>query len=323
MKALVALAMAIAAPLASAQPFPAKPMRIISTTSPGGVNDTICRAYAGQLSQALGQPVVVENRPGAGSIIGMLTLARSAPDGYTVAITTGEPLVYNPLLYTKLPYDPDNDFASVSQLSRGAGGGIIIGGASLPASTLGEVVSYAKANPGKLNFATWGAGSLPAIYAAWINRQNGIDVQAVPYKGAAPSIAALLSGEAHLTYQSLGFVLPQIKAGKLKPIAIVGSTRSSLLPQVSTLAEQNSDPGMESFFGLFAPGATPVDIVARLSAEYAKATHAPAVQKMWTSLTMQPVGSTPGQLLATVKAERANAAKVFAALGFQPTPAPQ
>src|SRR3954466_16428789 len=246
--------------LSQAQQFPSKPIRIISTTSPGGVNDTICRAYASVIAQAVGQNVVVENRPGGGSIIGMQALAASAPDGYTVAITTTEPLVYNPLLYTKLPYDADRDFIPVSQLSQGGAGGIIIGSANLPAGNFREVIAYAKANPGKLNFATWGAGSIPAIYAAWINRQNGVDIQPIAYKGAVPSIASLLAGDVQLTYQSLGFVLPNIRAGKLKAIAIAGEKRSPLLPDVAALGEVNSDPGIESKFGVYAPGKTPGEI---------------------------------------------------------------
>jgi tripartite-type tricarboxylate transporter receptor subunit TctC len=320
--AILPFAALLLAPL-HAQQFPSKPIRIISTTSAGGVNDTICRAYAASISQAVGQNVIVENRPGGGSIIGMQALAASAPDGYTVAITTTEPLVYNPLLYTKLPYDPDRDFVAVSQISRGGAGAVIIGSANLPASNFREVIAYAKANPGKLNFATWGAGSLPAIYAAWINRQNGTDIQPIAYKGAVPSIASLLSGEVHLTYQSLGFVLPNIRAGKLKAIAIAGDKRSALLPEVAALGEFNSDPGIESMFGVFAHGRTPPEIVSRLNAEFVRATATPTVQKMWTAITMEPVGSSPAEFSEAIRVARANAARVFKALDIRPSAAPE
>jgi tripartite-type tricarboxylate transporter receptor subunit TctC len=319
----IAVAAALALPsFVHAQAFPAKPMRIISTTSPGGVNDTICRAYAAAISQAVGQSVVVENRPGGGSIIGMQALAAAAPDGYTVAITTTEPLVYNPLLYVKLPYDPDRDFIPVSQLSLGRAGGVIIGSAKLPANNFREVIEYAKANPGKLNFATWGAGSLPAIYAGWINHANGVDIEPIAYKGAVPSISALLAGDVQLTYQSLGFVLPHIKAGKLKAIAIVGEKRSTLLPDVAALGEFKSDPGIESMFGVYAPGRTPAEIVSRLNAEYVKATGTPTVQKMWANLTMEPVGSTPAEFAERLRGARATATRVFKTLDIRPAAAP-
>ena len=181
-----------------AQQYPVKPIRIISTTTAGRVNDTICRAYAAVISQASGQNVIVENRPG--------------------------------------------------------GGRIIIGSANLPANNFREVIAFAEANHCKHNFATWGSGSIPAIYAAWTNRQNDVDIQPIAYKGAVPSIGALLSGEVYLTYQSLGFVLPNIRAGKLKSIAIAGHKRSPHLPEVAALGESNSDPNIESIFGVYAPG---------------------------------------------------------------------
>ena len=320
--AFTALATLLFAASLYAQQFPAKPMRIISTTSAGGVNDTICRAFAAAISQAAGQNVIVENRPGGGSIIGMQALAAAAPDGYTVAITTTEPLVYNPLLYVKLPYDPDRDFIPVSQLSRGGAGGIIIGSTNMPANNFREVIVFAKANPGKLNFATWGAGSIPAIYAAWINRQNGTDIQPIAFKGAVPSITSLLAGEVHLTYQSLGFVLPNIRAGKLKAIAIAGHKRSPHLPDVAALAESNSDPEIESMFGVYAPGKTPPEVVARVNAEFVRATATAAVQKMWATITMEPVGSSPGEFAEAIRGARATAARVFKALDIRASAAP-
>ena len=234
----LAMAVAIAAlgaSLACAQQFPAKPIRIIVPTSPGGLNDLVSRSLGAQVSDSVGQPVLVENRPGAGSMIGMAALAKSPPDGYTVGITTSEPLTYNPLLYTKLPYDRDNDFVPVTQLV--AIPGVLVAHPSAPGRLFPDFIAYAKANPGKLNYATWGAASLPAVYLDWITGQNKVSITAVPYKGAGLAVPATVAGEVHFTYIGLGFVMPQIKAGKLKAIAVATtSKRSSALPDVRHIA---------------------------------------------------------------------------------------
>jgi tripartite-type tricarboxylate transporter receptor subunit TctC len=318
--ALTSVAVALVSP-ASAQQFPSKPMRLISTTTAGGVNDTICRAFAQQISQNVGQPMVVENRPGAGSMIGMQALAKSPPDGYTVALTTPEPLVYNPLLFTKLLYDPDNDFVPVTQVTQSQD--LIIASAVVPGNNFKEIMAYAKANPGKLNFATWGPASSPALYLEWINRANGVNITGIAYKGAPPSIAAILSDEVQLTYIALGFVNSQIKAGKLKAIAFGGSRHSPILPNVPTLSEFNSDPDLPPFFGIYAPAGTPPAIVERLAAEFKKALSAPKLNDSLVQLTQTPIGSTPAEFAETNRRAKASAVRVFKALGIKPTDAPQ
>ena len=298
------------------QQFPAKTIRILAGTAAGGVTDVICRAYAQAISQSVGQPVVVENRPGNGAIPAAMEVLRAAPDGYTVAIATSEPLVYNSLLYTKLPYDPDKDFIPVAQLSRADG--VIIAGASLPANTFPEVIAYAKANPSKLNFATIGDTSTAALYLKWINRQNSTSIEGIAYKGAAPTITALMSGEVHLTYQSVGFVLQNIKAGKLKAIAFTGTKPSPLLPGIATLAQFNSDPELESNFGAFARHSTPPEVIQRLNAEFVKATQTQAVRNMFDSLVFEAVVGTAGQFAEKIKATRLTAGRVFKALDIRP-----
>jgi tripartite-type tricarboxylate transporter receptor subunit TctC len=307
------------APLAGGQAFPVKPIKIIVPTSPGGLNDLLSRTLAQLLSESVGQSVLVENRPGGGSIIGMTALAKSAPDGYTLAITTKEPLVYNPLLYTKLPYDADNDFSYVTQLVRTLG--VIVANAAAPGNSFPEMIAYAKAHPGALNWATWGAGSTPAIYLEWIKRQNGVDIAAIPYKGAGPSIPAIVSGQVHLTYTAIGLALPHIKSGKLKALAITGSNRAPDLPNVQNLAQYNSDPDFASGFGVYAPARTPGPVLERLSTEFRKALHTPPLQKIMLG-TMEPVGNTPAEFAASLKADKAQAALVFKALGIRPTAAP-
>jgi len=308
------------APALLAQSFPVKPIRFIVPTSPGGLNDVIARALGQQISDSVGQPVLVENRPGAGSMIGMLALAKSPPDGYTVAITTAEALVYNPLLYTKLPYDPENDFSYVSQLVRNLG--VIVANPAAPGNTFPEIIAYAKANPGALNWATWGPGSTPAIYLEWIRRQNDVDIAAIPYKGVGPSIPAIVSGQVQLAFMGIGSAVPLIQSGKLKALAITGANRASALPNVPNLAQYNSDPDFVSDFSAYAPARTPGAILERLSAEFAKALQTPQLQKVMAG-TMVPVGSTPAEFAATLKAKKVAAARLFKALDIRPKDAPQ
>jgi tripartite-type tricarboxylate transporter receptor subunit TctC len=305
---------------ASAQNFPAKPVKIIVPTSPGGLNDAISRLLAQHVSESVAQPVLVENRPGAGSMIGMSALAKSPPDGYTVAITTAEALIYNPLLYTKLPYDPDNDFSFVSQLVRNLG--IIVAHPSTPGNTFPEMIAQAKANPGSLNWVTWGPGSTPAIYLEWIKRQNGVELTAVPYKGVGPSIPAILAGQVHMAFMGVASAVPLVQSGKLKALAITGPSRSSSLPNVPMLAQYNSDPDFVSDFSVYAPARTPGPILDRLSAEFVKALQTPALQKFMAG-TMIPVGSTPAEFAGTFKQKKQDAARLFKTLDIRPTEAPE
>ncbi len=307
-------------PLAYAQTFPTKPIRVIVPTSPGGLTDVIARALAVPVSESLGQPVVVENRPGAGSIIGMTVLAKSAPDGYTVAITSSEPLINNPLIYTRLPYDAENDFSYVTELVRTIG--IIVAHPTAPGRSFPELIAYAKANPGKLNWATWGPGSTPSLYLEWINRQNGTNIQAIPYKGAGPSIPAIVSGEVHVTYTGTGLVMQLLRAGKLKALAIAGSQRFGVLPEVPSLATFGSDPDFTTGFGMYAPARTPATIRERLAAEFSRALENPAVKKVMVD-SMDPVGNTPAEFEAAVRKARVTHGRVFQALGIKAKNAPE
>ncbi|OFZ97638.1 MAG: hypothetical protein A3H35_06890 [Betaproteobacteria bacterium RIFCSPLOWO2_02_FULL_62_17] len=318
--ALLLLTSMAALPPAQGQAFPSKPIRIIVPTSPGGLNDLLSRALAQQVGESVGQPVVVENRPGAGSMIGMVALAKSPPDGYTLAITTKEPLVYNPVLYSKLPYDADNDFSYVTHLVRTLG--VIVANASAPGDTFPEMIAYAKANPGKLNWATWGPGSTPAIYLEWIKNKNGVDITAIPYKGAGPSIPAIVSGQVQLTYTGIGLVIPHVKSGKLKPLAITGAARSTALPNIQNLAQFNSDPDFASGFSVYAPARTPMPVMERLSAEFRKALGTSQLQQIMAG-TMEAVASTPAEFAAHIREEKANAVTVFKTLGIKPTAAPE
>jgi tripartite-type tricarboxylate transporter receptor subunit TctC len=224
-----------------------------------------------------------------------------------------------PLLFAP-PYDPDNDFSYVSQLTRNLG--VIVAGRDVPANTFPELIAYARANPGKLNWGTWGAGSTPAIYLEWIKRVNGVDIAAIPYKGTAPTLPALLSGEISLTYLAIGTGTPLAQAGKVKALAVTGSDSSPALPGVPSLASFKSDPNLVSEFHVYAPAKTPNAILERLSGEFAKALRTPLLEKLMAN-TMLPVGSTPAEFAAHMKVRKAEAAKLFKALAIKPSESPQ
>ena len=304
-----------------AQAFPSKPIRIIVSTSPGGLTDLISRNTGQSVTESTGQPVVVEYRPGAGTFIGFSACAKSPPDGYTVCVTTPESLVYNPLLFTKLPYDAESDFVPVTNLVTGVGG-VIVAHPSTPGNTFAEVVAYAKANPGTLNFATWGSGSVPGIFLGWINYANGVNITPVPYKGAGPSLPAIVAGQVHLTYSAIGLVAPHVKVGKLKLLAVAGTKRSPFVPDTPSLGEYNSDPGLNSYFAMFAPAKTPTPVVERLAVEFSKAVHSERMKDLLKTQALIPVGNTPAEFAAFLKEDKVNAVRIFKAIGIRPSEAP-
>ena len=304
-----------------AQAFPSKPIRIIVSTSPGGLTDLISRNTGQSVTESTGQPVVVEYRPGAGTLIGFHACAKSPPDGYTVCITTPESLVYNPLLFSKLPFDAENDFVPVTNLVTGVGG-VIVAHPAAPGSTFADVITYARANPGALNFATWGSGSVPGIFLGWINHSNGVNITPVPYKGAGPSLPAIVAGQVHLTYSAIGLVGPNVKAGKLRLLAVAGTRRSPYVPDTPSLGEFNSDPGLNSYFALWAPAKTPMPVVERLAAEFSKAVHSERMKELLKTQALIPVGNTPTEFAAFLKADKANAARIFKAIGIRPSETP-
>jgi tripartite-type tricarboxylate transporter receptor subunit TctC len=306
--------------LASAQTYPSRPVRVIVPIVAGAVLDALARTLGQQMSESIGQPVLVENRPGGSSIIGMQTCAKAPPDGYTLCITVADSLSYVPHLFKNLPFDPENDFAPIIYLVRGTS--MLLANANAPFSSYKEMIAYAKAKPGAVNWGTWGAGSIPDMYLQWSKHQMGVDITAVPYKGGGQAIPALLAGEVHVTFMAVGPMLPHIRAGKLKPIAIVGDRRTSLLPDVPSLADERADPGVRSYFGAFAPGKTPAAIVERLNAEFAKALQAPRLQEFVRTQTLDVVGGSAAEFAEFLRADRASAGRLFRAIGVKPTDAP-
>ena len=307
--------------LAPAQSFPSKPIQIIVPFSAGGVVDLLARVLGAQITASTGQQVIVLDRPGASSIIGMDSCAKAAPDGYTVCITVPDSLSYNPHLFAKLPYDAENDFAPVTNL--GFTNNLLVAHAKTPFNTYKEMIAYAKANPGAINWGTWGAGSLPDVYLKWVRNQAGVNITAVPYKGAGiVAFRAVYAGEIDITYMGFGTAAPQIKAGVIKPVVTLGNRRSRFMPDLPTLAEEGGDPALPSYFGLFAPAKTPKPIIDRLNEEFAKAARTPLAQKFYGERTMEPVLNSAAEFAEFVNADRANAGKVLRSLGIRPSAAP-
>ncbi len=317
---VIAIAGAICVSAVVAQGYPGKPVRIIVPYVAGGALDASARAIAAPISESMGQPVLVENRPGGSSIVGMQACAKSAPDGYTLCITVADSLSYNPFLFKNLPYDPDKDFAPVINMVRG--NSMLLAKGDAPFNSFKEMIAYAKSKPGALNWGTWGPASIPDMYLQWVKHAAGIDIAAVPYKGAGQAVPALLAGEVDITFMAIGAVLPHIRAGKLKPLAVVGNRRSSYLPDAPNLAEEGADPGLRSYFGVFSPVGTPRPIIDRLNGEFAKALQLPKIQEFFRVQTLDIVGGSADEFAKFLREDRINSGRVFKLIGVNPSDAP-
>jgi tripartite-type tricarboxylate transporter receptor subunit TctC len=263
--ALLALVAGLAAPPASAQTWPTKPVRIIVSLAAGGTPDIICRLLADKLSMALGQQVVVENRPGGGNIVGAQLAAHAAPDGYTLYFATAAALVTNPFTYKTLPYDPLKDFVPISMIAKGPF--FVLANPAVPVKDLAELAAFDKANPGKLAFATDGPRNLSGMLAAWLNKLGGSNILQVPYATMPQGVQDTLAGRVQLVVLAVPSAAQHIAGGALHALATSSAERLSNYPQVPTIAE--TFPGVEyiGWFMLVAPAGTPDDIVARLNYE--------------------------------------------------------
>ncbi len=287
----------------SADAWPARTVTIIVPLAAGAATDIEARLYAQKLTENLGKPFIVDFKPGAGSTIGTAYVARAAPDGHTL-LTMAPTFTLAPLAYPSLPYDPDKDIVPVSLVSKRPS--IFLVHPSLPVKSVTEYIAYAKANPGKLNVGTAGAGSLAELGWGWFNSITGIKVTVVNYKGGGPATLALLSGEVHAALGGISLLLPQIKTGKLRLIGISTPERSKILPDVPTMAEQGA-PGFSyaQWIGIGAPGGTPVSIVNKVQTEFARAARTPEiVQKLEEDGTVI-IASTPEQFRQIITEETA------------------
>ena len=289
---------------ASAQSsWPAKPIRLISPFPPGAVVDTLCRTIAVPLGEALGQPVIVENRPGAGGNIGMDIVAKAPADGYTIGMGGIAQHAINPSVYARMPFDPVRDFAPIIFVARNVN--VLVVHPSLPAHDVRELIAYARANPGKLSFGSAGAGTSQHLAGELFKQLAGIDMTHVPYKGAGPAVSDLLAGQIPLMFVDISAVLGHIRAGKLRALGVTSRTRTPLL-DVPTIAEQGL-PGFEvnAWFGLLAPAGTPREIVSRLNAETAKVLRSPATLERLQGLGLTAEPGTPEEFAALITSELA------------------
>lgn len=294
--------------------WPNKPVRIVVPFAPGGTTDILARALAPELGQAFGQQFVVDNKPGAGGNVGADLVAKSAADGYTLLMGTVGTHGINQSLYPKMPFDPIKDFAPVT-LVAGVPNVLVMNPAKAEAAgikNVADLIKYAKANPGKLNMASSGNGTSIHLSGELFKSMTGTFLVHFPYRGSGPALLDLIGGTMDLMFDNLPSAMPQIKAGKLKALAVTTAQRSAALPEVPTIAEAGPVKGFEasSWFGLLAPAGTPADIVSRIQQESAKALGAPALKERLLSQGAIPSGMSPGDFAAYIASETKKWAKV-------------
>jgi tripartite-type tricarboxylate transporter receptor subunit TctC len=284
--------------------FPTKPVRIVVAYPAGGGIDVMARQIAERLSGSWGQPVVVENKPGANTIIATDAVAKAEPDGHTILMTTDATFSINPHLYKKLPYDAERGFIPVTMLVLLQQ--MLVAHPSVQANTLEELIKLAKANPGKLNYASYGSGSQPHLAGEMLKHKAGIDLVHVPYKGISLAVPAVMAGEVQLTFSGIATGMGPVKGGRIKAIAIGGKSRSLLLPQVPTFTELGY-PEVEThaWFGFFLPAGSPTEAVTRVSQDTKKILEDPGFrQKALIDRGYEPVGSSPGAFASYIESDR-------------------
>ena len=300
---------------ATAQPYPSKPVRFIVTFAAGGGTDLVARAVAPKMSENLGQPVVVENRPGANGAVGAEYVAKSAPDGYTICVCAAGTMAIGPHL-TKQPFDTLRDFAPVSPLATSSF--VVTVHPSVKATSIAELIALAKANPGKINFGSSGVGGAPHLSTELFKSMAGVDMVHVAYKGLGPAMTDLLGGQIQFMLADIGVVAPHLKSGKLRGLAITGRTRSPVFPELPTVAEAGL-PGYAAgtWYGLFAPAGTPAPILARLSASVREALAAPEVGSALVSQGVEPAAMTPEQFTEFAREEHAKWGGIIRSAGIK------
>lgn len=294
--------------------YPAKPIRLIVPFAPGGSTDVLARQLAAALSPELGQPVIVENKAGAGGNIGGDYVAKSAPDGYTLLIAAAGPIVINPSLYARMPYSPTKDLRPVTLLIQEPN--LMAINPKIPAKTVAEFIAYAKSNPTGVSFGSPGNGSPAHLAGEWFNQLTGTTMVHVPYKGTGPALNDLLAGQIAMMIDNMPALWPHVQSGKLRALAVSTEKRATTAPEVPTVAES----GVKGFAfgawkGLMAPAATPPAIVERLHAATMKALAKPDFRKRLVELGAEPVGNTPAQFAAVIKTETASWAALVKSTG--------
>jgi tripartite-type tricarboxylate transporter receptor subunit TctC len=298
-RCIIAVMIVAVAPPVVAQAYPIKTIKLVAPSTPGDAPDVIARLIADRLSTVLGQQVVVENKPGAGGVVGSDAVAKSAPDGYTLIMGNAGSHGINAAVYAHLPYDIQRDFVPVSQVAVAPN--VMVINPSLPAKTVAEFIAYAKSQPGKLSYASGGNGSSAHMSMELFKSMAGVDIQHIPYKGSSPALADLVGGQVAVFIGNMPPTVPLVKAGKLRALAVTTKAHSALMPELPTIAESGL-PGYETvaWFGVLAPSGTPPEIVNRLSLAIGKIARSPEIRDKLLAMGAEPVGGTPEEFRAVI-----------------------
>jgi tripartite-type tricarboxylate transporter receptor subunit TctC len=307
---------AMAAGHAAAQSYPARPIRMVIPFSPGGATDTPARLIAQKLPDAIGQPVIVDNRPGAGSAIGTEIVAKAQPDGYTLLLT-GTPFAAISTLYGKLPFDPARQFVAVMQVASAPN--VLSVHPSLPARSVKELIVMAQAQPGKVDYASGGSGGATHLFMSLFLAMARISMTHVPYKGSGPATVDLLGGQVKVGLPGIAIAIPHARTGRLVPLGVTSAQRVPQMPDVPSIAEAGV-PGYDAtvWFGILAPRGTPVTVISRLHREIVKIVRLPEVESAYLATGTLPVTSTPAEFGAFVKAEISKWGRVIREAGIRP-----
>jgi len=313
MKRLIAVGLLTLAGLTHAQTWPTRPIKLVVPFAAGGTTSILARAMADKLSPLLGQPVIVDNRPGAGGNVGMDAVAKSEPDGYTLLMGPIG-LAINPALYSKMSFDPLKDLAPIG-LYAGVPNLLVVH-PSVPAQSLKDLIALFKANPGKYNYASNGNGTSSHLAAEMLKSSAGVDIVHIPYKGGAPAMADLLAGQVTMLFDQMPAVMPQVKAGKVRALGVSSAQRSAAAPDVPSLAEAGL-PGfdMTVWFGLLAPARTPPAVLQRVNTEMSKVLQDPEFRSFLAGLGVSPLGGSPEAFAAFIQTETQRWAQVVKASG--------
>jgi tripartite-type tricarboxylate transporter receptor subunit TctC len=312
---LIMLCIAADSALVQAQVYPARPVRFVVGFTPGGGVDINARLLASKLSELLGQQVIVDNRPGAGTNIANELVAKAAPDGYTLLVASPA-VAINAALYKSLPYDTLRDFAAISIFSESPN--ILVVNSSSPAKTMSELIALARAKPGVLNYSSAGTGTTQHLAGELLKLRTGTNIVHVPYKGSAPSLTALIAGDVDLSFANVPAILQHVKSGRLRPLASTGTRRSELMPDVPTMREAGlTGVEMTVWYGVLAPAATPRDIVNTLSEAIAKAARSPDIKQRLLDQGAEPVGNAPAEFDKILREEVAKWREVIETAGIR------
>ena len=319
LSAIVAVAATLVASVAFGQAaYPDKPIKLVVPFAPGGASDLTGRTLAQKMGDLMGQPVVVENKPGANGAIGTELVSKAAPDGYTILLTDRGSLTVNPALYAKLPYDPVKDFSYIGIATDGPY--VLVVNPKLNVNSLAEFVALAKAKPATLYYSSFGIGSMAQLNLEALNQKMGIDLTHVPYKGASPAAQAVVAGEVSVTISAVPAVQGFIKDGRLRALAVGSDKRFAVLPDVPTMAEAGaaSDILLPTYFALLAPPKTPPAIIAKLNEAMKAALADPAVAERLATAGLVSVGSTPEAMAASIRQDLPRFAALVKSIGIKP-----